>query len=312
MLSTENRVKTIDGTFCCPKYRTVKHKESTNGYLRTQGHETLSDFFSDFARSGLWTGKQIPIRHTKCKLSVLQVRSKENTPNHKTQQFITAKISGCGLKQCSKTHSPLRQSSGVPSPNIWGLQKIWGAKMFDFRRISLFCMEKRLSKHKMTIFSKNLGGPWPLLLPPGYAYASEQLTTAKWGCANVLSNTSSGAQKMRGWTVWRTPRFARSNFAKLYKIWECAYSTQINVRLLVMYRSPGNFYSSFPSSLLRHYQMPECFYFNNCCFWARATVLSCYRNWYCSHCGQHLRCTVITDKTKTIVSDEVNSRGTQS
>ena len=38
--------------------------------------------------------------------------------------------------------------------------------MFDFRRITLFCLEKHLSKHKMTIFSKNLGGhglfdpPW--------------------------------------------------------------------------------------------------------------------------------------------------------
>ena len=30
--------------------------------------------------------------------------------------------------------------------------------MFDFRRITLFCLEKRLSKHKMTIFSKNLRG----------------------------------------------------------------------------------------------------------------------------------------------------------
>jgi len=27
---------------------------------------------------------------------------------------------------------------------------------------------------------------------------------------------------------------------------------------------------SFPFSLLRHCQMPECFYVNNCCFWARA------------------------------------------
>jgi len=36
---------------------------------------------------------------------------------------------------------------------------------------------------------------------------------------------------------------------------------------------------SFPFSLLRHYQMPECFYVNNCCFWARATVLSSYKNW---------------------------------
>jgi len=30
--------------------------------------------------------------------------------------------------------------------------------MFDFRRITLFCLEKHLSKRKMTIFSKNLGG----------------------------------------------------------------------------------------------------------------------------------------------------------
>jgi len=36
---------------------------------------------------------------------------------------------------------------------------------------------------------------------------------------------------------------------------------------------------SFSFSLLRHYQMPKCFYFNNCCFWARAIVLSCYGNW---------------------------------
>jgi len=36
--------------------------------------------------------------------------------------------------------------------------------MFDFRRITLFCLEKRLSKHKMTMLSKNLGA-W-LLWPP--------------------------------------------------------------------------------------------------------------------------------------------------
>jgi len=29
--------------------------------------------------------------------------------------------------------------------------------MFDFRRITLFCLEKALLKHKMTIFLKNLG-----------------------------------------------------------------------------------------------------------------------------------------------------------
>jgi len=39
-------------------------------------------------------------------------------------------------------------------------------KMFNFRRITLFCLEKRLSKHRMTIFSSNLGGGMdPLALP---------------------------------------------------------------------------------------------------------------------------------------------------
>ena len=33
--------------------------------------------------------------------------------------------------------------------------------MFDFGRITLLCLEKRFSKHKMTIFSKNLGGHGP-------------------------------------------------------------------------------------------------------------------------------------------------------
>jgi len=53
---------------------------------------------------------------------------------------------------------------------------------------------------------------------------------------------------------------------------------------------------SFPFSLLWHYQMPEYISFKNCCFWARATVLSCYGNWWCSQCGQHLRWSTIADK----------------
>ena len=35
--------------------------------------------------------------------------SKVNALNATTQQFITAKISGCALKQGSKTYSPMRQ-----------------------------------------------------------------------------------------------------------------------------------------------------------------------------------------------------------
>jgi len=37
--------------------------------------------------------------------------------------------------------------------------------MFDFKLITLFCLEKRLSKQETTIFSKNLGRPWPLWPP---------------------------------------------------------------------------------------------------------------------------------------------------
>jgi len=38
--------------------------------------------------------------------------------------------------------------------------------MYDFRRITLFCLENRLSKQKITKFSKNLGGrSWPLCSP---------------------------------------------------------------------------------------------------------------------------------------------------
>jgi len=49
---------------------------------------------------------------TEYKLSALQVRlSEKNKLNATTQQFITAKISECVLKQGSEEHSSLRQSN---------------------------------------------------------------------------------------------------------------------------------------------------------------------------------------------------------
>ena len=42
--------------------------------------------------------------------------------------------------------------------------------MFDFRRIALFCLEKRLSKYKMTTFSKIFFGGHAPFGPPSYAY----------------------------------------------------------------------------------------------------------------------------------------------
>jgi len=40
-------------------------------------------------------------------------------------------------------------------------QRRWGDKMLYFRRITLFCLEKRFSKHKITIFSKIFWGNGP-------------------------------------------------------------------------------------------------------------------------------------------------------
>jgi len=43
--------------------------------------------------------------------------------------------------------------------------------MFDSWRMTLFCLEKRPSKHKITIFSKIwAGGSYGPFRPPGYAY----------------------------------------------------------------------------------------------------------------------------------------------
>jgi len=70
---------------------------------------------------------------------------------------------------CPPSYEP---DSGVASPKICeGPKTFGGAKMCDFRRITLFCLENRLSKHKMTIFSKNLGGMAPLA-PLGYDYGA--------------------------------------------------------------------------------------------------------------------------------------------
>jgi len=75
--------------------------------------------------------------------------------------------------------------------------------MFDFRRIALFCLEKRLSKHKVTTFSKNFGvehgpfgEPWlhlwrTLATPlanPGYTCGSYEWTLYLTNPANVLAS----------------------------------------------------------------------------------------------------------------------------
>ena len=49
--------------------------------------------------------------------------------------------------------------------------KTVGGNCFDFRRTTVFYMGRRLSKHKMTRYARNLV-IWPLF-PSGYAYATE-------------------------------------------------------------------------------------------------------------------------------------------
>jgi len=47
----------------------------------------------------------------------------------------------------------------------WGAQKFGECKMFDFRRVTLFCFEKRLSEQKMTIYFLKIWGHGPLATP---------------------------------------------------------------------------------------------------------------------------------------------------
>jgi len=65
------------------------------------------------------------------------------------------------------------------------------------------------------------------------------------------------------------------NYTRIENAHIVMYERKLSI--FVMYGSQQTF--SFPFSLPRHCQMPECFYINNCCFWARATDLSCYINW---------------------------------
>jgi len=151
---------------------------------------------------------------TEYKLSALQVTiSEENKLNATTQQFITEKISGCMLKQGSKTHSSLRQSN---------LQRKNQAAL-------MFCQIRAVEHRK---------------------------------CAAGLAGVHSSLQDriLLNYTRIESAHKARKK--------TCNFLLCVEVQQTF----------SFLCSLLRHYQMPECFYVKNCWFWARATVLSCYGN----------------------------------
>jgi len=150
---------------------------------------------------------------TEYKLLALQVRlSEENTPNATIQQFITAKISGCALKQGSRTHSSIRQCN---------LQ-------LQNEAAPMSCRIRAVEHRK----------------------SAAGLSDAYPGLNNrILLNYT----RIENAHVVHKKTFDFLLFIEVQQIF------------------------SFPFFLLRHYQMLECFYVNNCCFLARAIVLSCYR-----------------------------------
>ena len=94
----------------------------------------------------------------------------------------TRNISGVfNNNACAATHDIAIWSASTSLQWRSQPKNLGGGEVYDFRRITLFCLEKRPSKHKMTVFSEHLGGAWPLSPPPlGYAYASLHSNTQRY------------------------------------------------------------------------------------------------------------------------------------
>ena len=91
-----------------------------------------------------------------------------------------------------------------------------------------------------------------------------QFTTAKRGCANVLSNTSSGALQVCSWLSNTHPGLQDRillNYTRIENAHRVRKKTFIFLLCIEVQQT-----FSFPFSLLKHYQIPECFYVNNCYF----------------------------------------------
>jgi len=144
---------------------------------------------------------------TEYKLLAFQVRvSEENKLNATTQEYIIAKISGCALRQGSKTHSSLLQRN--------------------------------------------------LQLQNQAALMSCRIWAVKHRCAAGLISAHPG---LKGRILLNYIRIENA-----HKVRKKTFDFLLFIEVQQSF--------SFPFSLLRHYQMPECFYVINCCFWARATV----------------------------------------
>ena len=103
----------------------------------------------------------------------------------------------------------------------------------------------------------------------------------------MLSNTSSEAKEVCGWTGWRTPRFVRSKLAE-YTTIENAHKVRKKTFDFLLCIEVQHIFS-FSFSLLRYYEMPEYFYVNNCCFELMQQFYHATESGLCSQYSQRLR-----------------------
>jgi len=93
--------------------------------------------------------------------------------------YIYPATNGVGLqnKLC-----PRSQAVALPTQNVGGGKKIGEGQSVYFRRISLFCVGYRLSKHKMAVYATSLGRKSSL--SPGYAYGCKNPVMQQTGYNN--------------------------------------------------------------------------------------------------------------------------------
>jgi len=107
-------------------------------------------------------------------------------------------------------------TSGVASPKIWGgsfgVQNVW------FLANNTIFFIKRLSKHKITIFSKHFGGHGPFG-PPGYAYVSDPAPSWRgWPFPSTASQVTSRSTWNKLTAAFRSTTNFRMAFCKFWML----------------------------------------------------------------------------------------------
>ena len=217
---------------------------------------------------------------TEYKLSALQVGlSEKNKLNATTQQFITAKISRCVLKQGSETHSSLRQSNlqlqneaalrsrQIRAVAYWRYAAGLAGAQPGLQDRILLNYTSIENAHKVLNYTRIENAHKKTFV--FCDYKSPQACNQGGEASPRKIFVSPG--KMC-WTYFETIRRSLKNLSPSQKSFRLPRCPKLVTGIEVQQTLSSLF------SLLSHYQMPECFSVNNCGFWARVTVLSWYRN----------------------------------